>query len=95
MGDILDRARRAGCPASLAADYGRDVCGLVAAICRELSLASDDRRFWLDSRTLARLCGIDQPKASACLRALTGSRAIRRVAEPRPGRASEYVWLLP
>jgi hypothetical protein len=93
MTEILDRARRAGCPAELRDRFGGDVCGLVAAICRELAAEADGGQFFLCRDTLSRLCGISQGRASACLQALIASRVIRRVKEAERRRAAEYVYL--
>lgn len=90
---ILERARRAGCPEELRSEFGPDVCGLVAAICRELARESTTGRFCLHRNTLARLCGVSPGTASACLRALIGSRVIRRTRDPQPGRSTEYAYL--
>jgi hypothetical protein len=93
MTEILDRARRTGCPEELRDRFGSDVCGLVAAICRELSIEAAGGQFFLCRNTLSRLCGISQGKASACLKALIASRVIRRVQEAERGRAAEYIYL--
>jgi hypothetical protein len=94
MSEILERARRAGCPPEFRDRYGADVCGLVAAICRELASESEDGTFFLDCRTLGRLCGISWSKSAACMRALAASRVIRRIGDPAPGQAATYRYLL-
>lgn len=93
MTAVLQRARREGCPSELRDRYGGDVSGLVASICKELARDAKGESFYLDSRTLGRLCGIDQPTASACLRALIASRVIQKTKDAQRGRASEYVYL--
>jgi len=87
LNEIIDLARRAGCPEELRSEFGTHICGLVAAICRELALR---RRgdFWLSNRALARVLGISQPTANSYLNALIGSRVIRKVEEPVRGKSA-------
>jgi hypothetical protein len=87
LNEIIDLARRAGCPEELRPEFGTHICGLVAAICRELALRREGD-FWLSNRALARVLGISQPMANSYLNALIGSRVIRKVEEPVRGKSA-------
>ncbi len=93
MTEILDRARRAGCPRDLGTQSIDPVYGLAAAICRELARESDNLEFYLDCRVLGRLCGVSFGSAAGCLRALAASRVIAKVKAAEKGKATEYRYL--
>ena len=92
MQHILESARRAGCPLDVPVEYRSHVCGLVAAICRELALDGGGQ-FFLDCRTLARLLDVSHRSAATWLNALIGSRVIAKAKSHLRGRATEYRYL--
>jgi hypothetical protein len=79
--EIIDAARRAGCPDELRAEFGSHICGLLAAICRELAIRGGGV-FWLAQRPVARHLGLSHTTVGDYLNALIGSRVIRKIEEP-------------